>query len=113
MECYCYLRNVQDLLSDGTTLTNGAWENHSVGQQHPFGSMVGHHPISAEDQVRLHHFGEKLLLGVFLGDALYAGGIWQGGILVADVQELSILDTSEIHARRLSARKVLMPKNGE
>ena len=29
MECYCYLPNVQDLLSDGNTLYEGHLENHS------------------------------------------------------------------------------------
>ena len=33
--------------------------------------------------------------------------------MVADFEELEILDASEIHARRLNAKEVLMPKNGE
>ena len=38
----------------------------------PFGAMVEYHPISAKDQSRLHHFGAKVLPGIFLGYALYA-----------------------------------------
>ena len=33
--------------------------------------------------------------------------------MVADIEELENLDASEIHARRLSAKEVFMPKSGE
>ena len=79
----------------------------------PFGSMVDYHNISAKDQSRLHEFGNKVLPGIFLGYALDARGIWQGSSLVADIEELEILDVSEIRARRLNAKEVLTPKNGE
>ena len=39
----------------------------------PFGSLVEYHPITAEDQSRIHQFGKKVLPGLFLGYALYAG----------------------------------------
>ena len=39
----------------------------------PFGSLVEYHPITAKDQSRIHQFGEKVLPGLFLGYALYAG----------------------------------------
>ena len=57
-ECYCYLRNIQDLLSDGLTLN---------GPGIPFGAMVEYHPASAKDQSGLHQFGAKVLPGIFLG----------------------------------------------
>ena len=44
---------------------------------------------------------------------LYAEESWKGDILVADIEELEILDVSEIDARRLDAKEVIMPKNGE
>ena len=40
-------------------------------------------------------------------------GIWKGDILVEDIEVLESLDASESHARRLTAKEVLMPKNGE
>ena len=46
-------------------------------------------------------------------DMLHAGGIWNGDILVADVEDLESLDLSGIHARRLNAKEVLMPKNSD
>ena len=39
----------------------------------PFGAMVEYHTISAKDQSGLHQFGSKVLPGIFLGYALYAG----------------------------------------
>ena len=60
----------------------------SVGHKKKFGAMVDYHPISAKDQPRLNQFGAKVLPGVFLGHALYAGGIWKGDIMVADIEDL-------------------------
>ena len=44
----------------------------------PFGAMVEYYPISARDQSRLHQFGKKVLPGIFLGQALFAGRICEG-----------------------------------
>ena len=71
----------------------------------PFGAMVKYHPISAKDQSRLHQFGAKVLPVVFLGYVLYAGGIWKGDIMIADIEELEEMGASEIHARRLSMQR--------
>ena len=43
------------------------------GQIIPFGSLVEYHPITSKDQSRIHQFGKKVLPGLFLGYALYAG----------------------------------------
>ena len=56
-----------------------------------FGAMVEHHPISVKDLSRLYQFGPKVLSGLFLVYALHPGGIWEGGILVADIEELEVL----------------------
>ena len=65
IECYTYLRNIQDLLSDGKT----PYERPIF----PFGSMFEYCPISEKDQSRIHQFGKKVLPGLFLGYALYDG----------------------------------------
>ena len=44
----------------------------------PFGSLVEYHPITAKDQSRIHQFGKKVLPGLFLGCALYAGENLEG-----------------------------------
>ena len=73
MECYTSLRNVTDLLSDGKTPYERRFGKPFKGPIIPFGSLVEYHPITAKDQSRIHQFWKKVLLGLFLGYALYAG----------------------------------------
>ena len=72
----CLLRDQQDRLEQWSNIT----------------------PISAQDQSGLHQFGAKVLPGIFLVCALYAGGIWKGDIMAADIEELEETDASELHA---------------
>ena len=65
MECYCYLRNIQDLLSDGKTPYETRFGMPFNGPVIPFGAMVDNHPISAKDLLRLHQFGAKVLPGMY------------------------------------------------
>ena len=113
MECYTYLRNVTDLLSDGKTPYERRFGQPFKGPIIPFGSLVEYHPITAKDQSRIHQFGKLVLLGLFLGYALYAGRIWKGDVLIADLEELETMDTSEIYSKRLNAKEVIFPKQGE
>ena len=72
------------------------------------------HPTTAKDQSRIHQVGKKVLLGLFLGYALYAGRIWKGDVLVADLEELETMDASEICSKRLNVKEVIFPwENGE
>ena len=75
MECYCHLRNVQDLQADGKTPNGRRFEEPFEGPIIPFGAMV-------DDQ-----FCKKVLLGIFLGYVLIAGGICKGHILIADLED--------------------------
>ena len=87
--------------------------NHFKGPIIPFGSLVEYYNISAKDQSRIHQFGKKVSPGLFLGYALYAGRIWKGDILVADIEELETMDASEIYSKRLNAKEVIFPKKLE
>ena len=113
MECYTYLRNVTDLLSDGKTPYERRFGQPFKGPIIPFGSLVEYHPKTAKDQSRIHQFGKKVLPGLFLGYALYAERIWKGDVLIADVEELETMDASEIYSKRLNAKEVIFPKEGE
>ena len=73
MECYTYLRNVTDLLFDGKTSYERRFGQPFKRPIIPCGSLVEYHPITAKDQSRIHQFGKKVLPGLFLGYALYAG----------------------------------------
>ena len=72
-----------------------------------------YHPIIAKDQSRIHQFGKTFFPGLFLGYALYEGGIWKGDVLIADLEELETMDASEIYSKRLNAKEVIFPKQGE
>ena len=63
MECYTYLRNIQDLLSDGKTTYERRFGEPFKGPIIPFGSLVEYYPICAKDQSRIHQFGKKVLPG--------------------------------------------------
>ena len=91
MESYTYLRSVTDLLSDGKTPYERRFGQPFKGSIIPFGSLVEYHPITAKDQSRINQFGKKVLPGLFLGYALYAGGIWKGDVLIADLEELETM----------------------
>ena len=110
MECYTCLRNVTDLLSDGKTPYERRFGKPFGGPIIPFGSLVAYHPITAKDQSRIHQLGKKVLPGLFLGYALYAGGTWKGDIMLVDIEELETMDASEIYSKRLNSKEVIFPK---
>ena len=62
MECYTYLRNIQDLLSDGKTPYQRRFGKPFKGPIIPFGSLVEYYTISAKDKSKIHQFGKKVLL---------------------------------------------------
>ena len=68
------------------TTSERRFEEPLKGPTIPFGSLVESYPISVKDKSRIHQFGKKVLPGLFLGYALYAGGIWKGDIMVADIE---------------------------
>ena len=72
MECYTYLRNIQDLLSEEKTPCERRFGEPFKKPIIPLGSLVEYHPITAKDQSRIHQFVKKVLPGLFLGYALYA-----------------------------------------
>ena len=69
MECYTYLRNVTDLLSDGKTPYERRFGKPFKGPIIPFGSLVEYYHVFAKDQSRIHQFVKKVLPGLFLGYA--------------------------------------------
>ena len=104
------VRRVKESTSDGKTPYERRFGKPFKGPIIPFGSLVEYYPFSAEDQSRIHQFGKKVLPGLFLGYALYAGGIWKGDVLIADPKELETMDASEIYSKRLNAQEVTLSK---
>ena len=73
MECYRYLRNIQDLLSDEKTPYERRFGMPLKGPSISFGSMVEYHLISAKDISRLHQFGPESLARHILRLCLVCG----------------------------------------
>ena len=114
MECYTYLRNIQDLLSDGKT---------------PYERRNGK-PLLKDQSFRLVHW---LSISLFVrktrqesinlerksyldcsSDTLCSREEFgEDNVLVADPEELETMDASEIHSKRLNAKEVIFPKQGE
>ena len=103
LESCTYVRNVTDLLSDGKTPYERRFGQPFKGPIIPIGSLVEYHPITVKDQSRIHQFGKKVLPGLFLGYALYAGRIWKGDVLIADLETIY---ASEVYSKRLNAKEV-------
>ena len=99
---------------DVTPICETSQINYLMGRR-PMKDVLGNHLKDRlfQDQSRIHQFGKKVLPGLFLGYALYAGGIWKGDVLIADLEELETLDASEIYSKRLNAKEVIFPKHGE
>ena len=79
----------------------------------PCGSLVEYYPVTAKDQSRIHQFGKKVLPGFVPRIRSLRGGIWKGDVLIADLEELETMDASEIYSKRLNAKEVIFPKEGE
>ena len=54
--------------------------------------------------------GEEVLPSIFLENALIAGRIWKGDLLMADTEDLEIWMRQP---RRLNAKEILMTQEGE
>ena len=108
MECYCCLRNVQDLLADGKTPYERRFGEPFKGPTIPFGAMVEYHRSSLKEHMKVHQFGKKVLPGIVLGYELIAEEIWKGGILIADLEDVEKLDASDNYPRRINAKEVLL-----
>ena len=110
MEWYTYLRNDTNLLSGWKTPYERRFGQPLKG---PFIPLVHwNHPITEKDQSRIHQFGKTVLPGLFLGYALYVGGIWKGDVLVADLEELETMDAIGNLRKKTQCERSGIPKEG-
>ena len=111
MECFCFLRNVVDLLAWGKTAWKSKYGEDFDGPIIPFGAAIEYKPISDKDQARLHKLGCKVLPGIFLGYEQKAGGGWSGDLWVVDSEELETAEhVNKVYPKRLKAAEVLVTK---
>ena len=90
MECYTYLRNIQDLLSDAKTPNERRYGMPFNAPVIPFGAMVEYHPISAKDLSKLHLSGAKVLSRKFLGRTSRQKTQCKGSVNVAKKWKLHV-----------------------
>ena len=108
MEGSCYLRNVQDLLADGKTPDERRFGEPFKRPTIPFGAVVEYHPSSPEDQSRIHQFRKKVLPGICL-----EGGIWKGETSRTDLEDLEMMDASDIYPPKIKAKEVLISQKDD
>ena len=107
MSCYCYLRNIVDLLITNETAYHRRFQVNFAGPTYPFGCEIKYKPISKDDMARSHKFGDKLLPGIFLGYELQAGAGWSGDLILADWDEIQEAECfSEVYPKRFKAGEV-------
>ena len=75
-------------------------------------AKVESHPVTAKYKARLHHFGEKVFPGIFMGPAQNAERSWKRDILVADAEESQDNHAPGVFAKRISAKGLVVVKGG-
>ena len=112
-ECYTYLRNAQDLLSDGKTPYERRFWKPLKGPIFPFGSLVEWYFISAKDQSRIHHFERKSYLDYSSGTHCTQVEFGRVTYWSQTLKNWKTMDASEIYSKRLYAKEVKFHKEND
>ena len=89
MSCFCFLRNVVDVLAgDNKTAYERRWKEPFKGPFIPFGAEITYLPITEKDKKRCHGFGSKVISGIFLVYVQQEGGGWTGDLEVLDWEQI-------------------------
>ena len=78
MECYTYLRNVTDLLSDGKTPYERRFWKPFKGPIIPFGSLVEYHFINCQGPVTNPSIWKESFTWICSSDTLFTRGNLEG-----------------------------------
>ena len=114
MQCFTYLRNIQDLLSDGITHTRGVLENHLKDQSFRLVHWLSIALFLRKTSQESINLERKSYLECSLDTLCTRVGFWKCDVLIADLEELETMDASEIYSERLNAKEVIFPKeNGK
>ena len=114
MECYCYLRNVQDLLTDEKTLNGRRFGEPFKGPRIPFEQWLSVTRFQYEISLDFTNLARKFYQEYFLVRIDRLRNLnWKRDVLVADIEELENMDASEIYPQRIIAKEVLITQEGE
>ena len=105
MECYCHLRNIQDLFLMGKHLTTGGSESHLTDRWYRLEQWSNIILFLRKTNLDCINLVQKACQVYFLCYASYAVRIWKGDIMVADIEELEEMDASELTAWRRSMQR--------
>ena len=67
MRCYCFLRNVTDVVRNGRTPFQARYGQPYQGPKIQFGALVHYKPSPYEHKHYQHDFGPKTVPGIFMG----------------------------------------------
>ena len=112
MECYTYLRNGTDPLSDGKMPCERRFGQPLKGLIVPFCSLVECHPHNCEGSVESINLERKFCLDCS-SDTLCTRGELGRVTYWLQTLELETMDASEIYSKRLNAKEVIFPQEGE
>ena len=111
MSCFCFLRNVTEILKDGFTAYENRFNTKYKGPIIPFGAEVTYLPSAPGDEARRDKYGPKTLSGIFVGYDQQAGGSWSGDLRVADWDDLEQAESAaSVRIRRIGAKEVVYTK---
>ena len=114
MECYCFLRNIVDILKDGKTAFEKRFEKPWYGPYLHFGELVEYQPDKPPDKARCHKYGKETLPGIFVGYKEDAGGGWSGELKIVDVEELNeASDIEHVYVKHILHKQVYESRHDE
>ena len=114
MMCFCFLKNVHDLLDGDETSFKRRYGANFYGPIIPFGCHISYKPITPQDIARLPQFGSNNLEGIFVGYSQQAGGGWDGDLLIVDWHELEEAEFQyEVKVKRFKEQEVTVLKFGD
>ena len=110
MECFSYLRNIQDLLSDKKLHTRDVLGNHLMGRSFRLVHWLSITLFLRRTSQESISLERKSYLDCSMDTLCTRGRIWKGDVLVANIEESETMDASEIYCKRLNAKEVIFPK---
>ena len=89
MRCYCFLRNVSDIMHYDTTPYFARFCAPSSGHKLPFGAEAGYLKFDRDtNAIRDQPFSEKAHKGFFLCYDIRPSGLWPGDWYVIDLEAM-------------------------
>ena len=106
VECYCHVRNVQDILADGETPHERRFGESFKGPIIPFGALVEYLPSSARDQARIHQIGDRMYYQGFFEDMHWSREDYAKEIFWLPIlKNLENLDASDILSQKTECER--------